>query len=556
MLFMNTFVNRNHRLIFYGAWMLIGLVQAAFTPLQDDEAYYWVFSRFLDWGYFDHPPLTAVLIKIGYAVFHNELGVRLLIVLLHTATVYICELLAERSNPFLFYAICAVLAVLQLSGFMAVPDLPLLFFTALFFYVYRLFAQKSSVRNTLLLALVTAALMYSKYHAVLIILFTLVSNLKLLRLWQTYAAGFVALLLFAPHLWWQYRHDWISFRYHLFESNVNPYKINYTTDYVLGQLLIAGPLAGFILIPILFVYKTKTLTERALKFTGIGVLAFFFLSTFKGKVEANWTAPMVIPMLVISHQYLLDHVRPKLWIKRLIIPTLLLVLVIRIVMIADVVPATVVRERFHQYHKWPQQLHQRTGSLPVALPSSYQMASQYWFYSGQPTYSVNEYNKRRNNYNFWPLEDSMLGRPAVLFVGQGAAQDSMRTPMGLLYFAVDSAFHAFGKVMIRPERKAYALASEQPLGLTATASIPAHYAAYLKKHPQVDAPMKVGVFEGQKFLFDIPLTQTLQELVHQPKQQYFLPLNLLHGNYFLRFALGSDAGWFTHNSDKISLTVE
>lgn len=553
---MPSFVQRNHRILFYAGWLLIGLVQAACTPLQDDEAYYWTFSRFLDWGYFDHPPMTALLIKLGYALFPNNLGVRLGVVLLNTATVYLCEQLTERKNPFLFYTLCAVLAVLQLSGFMAVPDLPLLFFTALFFFVYKQFLQQGSLRNALLLALVMAGLLYSKYHAVLIIFFTLVSNLSLLRKWQTWVAALGALVLFVPHLWWQYEHDWISFRYHLFESNVNPYKINYTTDYVLGQLLIAGPLAGFILLPILFMYKWKNGTEKALKYTGIGVLAFFFVSTFKGKVEANWTAPMVIPILVLGHQYLLHHGRAAVWIKRLVLPTLVLVALIRVVMVFDLVPAKVAKERFHQYHQWPQQLSKRTGGLPVALSSSYQLASQYWYHSGDPAYSVNEYIRRRNNYNFWPLEDSMLGKPAVLFVAKEAAQDSIQTPNFMLYYATDSAFHAFGKIMLHPAKKAYRLAFEQPLMITATATVPDHYRAYLQQHPEVNAPLKIGVFQKNTFLFDLPLHVTLQQLVQHPAQRFFLPLNLEKGTYFLRFAIGSDGGWYTHNSDKIPVVVE
>ena len=49
------------RILFYSIWLLISFVQAAGTELFDDEAYYWVYSKFLDWGYFDHPPMVAVL---------------------------------------------------------------------------------------------------------------------------------------------------------------------------------------------------------------------------------------------------------------------------------------------------------------------------------------------------------------------------------------------------------------------------------------------------------------------------------------------------------------
>src|SRR5262245_50083426 len=221
---------KHHRLLFYLTWLILAIVQSRYTELLDDEAYYWVYSKFLDWGYFDHPPMGALLIKMGYSVFQNELGVRLLFLLLNVLSLLLVERLIEKKGSVVFYVIALSLALLQLTGFVAVPDTPLIFFTALFFLCYKRFLQQTSISNTFLLGVVVAALLYSKYHAVLIVFFVLISNLKLFRYYQTYLAGLVALVFFIPHLLWQYQHDWISFRYHLFESNVNSYKFSFTLD--------------------------------------------------------------------------------------------------------------------------------------------------------------------------------------------------------------------------------------------------------------------------------------------------------------------------------------
>jgi hypothetical protein len=194
--------------------------------------------------------------------------------------------------------------VLQIGGFLAVPDIPLMFFTALFFLCYKKFIAKPYFLNTVLLGVVTALMLYSKYHAALIVLFTMLSNTTLFKKWQTYTAGAIALILYAPHLLWQYQHDWISFRYHLFESNVNPYKFSYTTEYILGQLLLMGPIAGFIFWWATIKLRPISQTGRALKFTAIGIFVFFLISSFRGRVEANWTAPAIIPIMVLSHQFL------------------------------------------------------------------------------------------------------------------------------------------------------------------------------------------------------------------------------------------------------------
>ncbi len=72
------------RPLHFAAFLLaLNLVQVAFTELTSDEGYYWFYSRSLEWGYAEHPPLVALMVRIGYALFPNELGVRLVNVILN-----------------------------------------------------------------------------------------------------------------------------------------------------------------------------------------------------------------------------------------------------------------------------------------------------------------------------------------------------------------------------------------------------------------------------------------------------------------------------------------
>src|SRR5688572_2808553 len=170
------FKKRPYFFLFLSIWALLNFWQAGNTVLLNDEAYYWVYSNFLDWGYFDHPPVIAALIKAGYFLFQNELGVRFFIVILNTLTLLIIYNLLSRKNDALFYSIACSIAVIQFGGFIAAPDIPLVFFAAVFFMVYKNFLASYSWFHTTLLGFVMALLMYSKYHGVLIILFTLISN--------------------------------------------------------------------------------------------------------------------------------------------------------------------------------------------------------------------------------------------------------------------------------------------------------------------------------------------------------------------------------------------
>ena len=551
---MNLFFQKHHRLLFYSSWLLLALAQAASTELIADEAYYWVYSRFPAWGYFDHPPMIAFLIKSGYAVFHNELGVRLICALLSTFTILITESLTERKNPFLFYTIVLSIGVLQIAGFLAVPDTPLLFFTALFFHAYRSFIKNTNWKNTLLLAIAISLLFYTKYHGLLIVLFTFLSNIKLFTRWQTWLAGLFVLILYAPHLLWQWDHDWVSIRYHLFESNVNAYKFSYTTDYLLGQILLSGPLAGFILLPAAFIYKVKNQTEKALKFTLIGVYLIFLASSFRGKVEVNWTMPALIPLIILSHQFIIDKIS---WIKPLRIiafVSLLLIIAARIYLVVDIGPDNSLKGRFHN-KDWAKTIADKTGDVPVVFYNSYQRASLFWFYSGKPSHSHNSYSDRKSNYNFWPTESNLLGKKVFIadIYGINTFSDSAKTKKGWVGFSYDSMYAALGGIRMMIKQKSIDLDSTH-VTINITPHVPGEYQNFLQSHPDINGMLFVGIFKGKNIVKEFNLEIPAQEITKQRSSfDISIARRLPHGKYDIRLGIKVKNYFITHNSETIDV---
>src|ERR1700676_433527 len=65
------------------ALVALRLAAAAWTPLTFDEAYYWMWSKHLAGGYYDHPPMVALVIRLGTMLAGDtELGVRLVSIVL------------------------------------------------------------------------------------------------------------------------------------------------------------------------------------------------------------------------------------------------------------------------------------------------------------------------------------------------------------------------------------------------------------------------------------------------------------------------------------------
>lgn len=556
---MKAFLQKNHRPLFYGSLLILGLLQAYFTELQDDEAYYWVYSRFPDWGYYDHPPVIAQLIRWGYAIFPNELGVRFFPLLMSVGMVAILEKLTDKKNPFLFYSIILSVALIQLAGYMAAPDVPLMFFTALFFLLLKRFGEDSSMRNGLLLGLVMAGMLYSKYHAVLVIGFALLAQWRLIRKPALWLALLGTLLLFLPHLWWQYQHDWVSVKYHLYENKVNDqYKFSNTLNYIFAQLVLSGPFAGLILIPAAFLYKPRTGFTRSLYFTLAGFYLFFLLATFRGKAEANWTSPAMIPLILLGFFHLQEHALWKKWLMRLLPLTLVIIVVARLALMIDFIPQKRLVFRFHSWKDWPQEMKKRTRGLPVVFNNSYQRASKYWFYTGQKAYSLNWYKWRMNNYNFWPIEDSLLGKPAwYLDINSPFAfPDSIPYRQGYVEYRYDSLFASYAKIQALQQNGPLRCHAGDSLRLQLHFDVPPAYAAFIQQHPPQNDTIRIGLFNGKTWLKDVFTGLRLTDVNRNPDQRIMMKPDLPPGSYYLRVAINTGTYTPTHNSAKLPLVVK
>jgi len=551
------FLRNNLRALFYIAWFLLNLIQSATTGLLDDEAYYWAYSRFLDWGYFDHPPMIAAMIRIGFAVFPNEFGVRLLVVLMSTATLWMIDRLLVNRDDKLFYSLAASLFLLQVGSIIAVPDLPLMFFIALFFTIYRNFLTEASLKNGLFLGLAMACMLYSKYHGILIIFFTLLSNLKLIRQWQAWLAAVVGTALFFPHLVWQYNHGFPSVSFHLFERNAISYQFEFTLQYVLSQLLLTGPLIGWLVLYAAFRKKPGDLFEKSLKWTTVGIFALFLVATIKGRAEANWTVPAFVGLIVLAHQYLSREPSKARWIYRLLVPSLLVVFVVRIYMMADVKPLPwVKKDEFHKTRNWAQAIKEHAGTKKVAFLNSYQRASQYWFYTGDTSFSLNSIQYRRNNYNFWPLEKRLQGEQVLLLNPhfEGFFPDTLHNERKTIHYRVIDSFHSYSNLRIDVKGKAVMDNRKFRAYLRLVSSLPPGYPIL----PETKLFLALYA-RDEHVAYAVPSNIMLRQLLHSPNGlEVTVNLDTIAaGKYRYKWAIGTFIpDWPTLNSTSREIEVK
>src|SRR5665213_3322689 len=237
-----------------GALVVLRLAAAAWTPLTFDEAYYWMWSKHLAGGYYDHPPMVALVKRLGTMIAGDtELGVRLVAILLALpmswAVYRTAAILFGGARVGSTATILLNVTLMAAVGTMIVtPDAPLL--VASSFVLFCLAKVLESGRGAWWLAVGAAvgAALLSKYTALFFgpaILIWLVAVPKLRR-WLIspwpYLGGIVALAIFSPVIWWNADHQWVSFIKQIGRARIEDFRPSFIGELIPTQIAFATPL--------------------------------------------------------------------------------------------------------------------------------------------------------------------------------------------------------------------------------------------------------------------------------------------------------------------------
>ena len=405
-------------------WGLLDLLCALFCEIHADEAYYRLYGQFLNWGYFDHPPMVGLMTALSAALVPTtslilkNLSVRLVTVLMHVGTVYIIwrtvaptehRPAAPDSAPlWRFLLIAASIPMFCAYGFMTTPDAPLLFFAALFYYAYQKLIANSQWSTVLLLGVSMAGMLYSKYIGVLVIAFALLGNWRLLKDGKAWAAVGIAALLMLPHLWWQYANHFPSFTYHLV-SRTTSYQALYTLEFIPNQLAVFNPVVWALMLWVgAKQLKQDDVFRRSLGVTLIGTQLFFLLMSFRGHVEPHWTIVTAIPaILLLMDEPLMERKGVKIALGVCVG----LVLIARVILMLNILPA---QTGLAHKQEVLEIMHAQAQGKPVVFDGSFQNPSLYRFFYDDEAVLVRNAYDRYTQYDLLHLERELLGKPACV----------------------------------------------------------------------------------------------------------------------------------------------
>jgi hypothetical protein len=313
----------------------IRLALAAALPVGDDEAYYWEWSRHLAAGYVDHPPAVAYLVWAAVGILgRTPFALHVVAVVLSLATALALwtltrEVLGRDDAALWVVMLFSIIPVFAAGSILTAPDGPLfLCWVMTLLWTWR--AANGTGRGAWLAAGAWLGLgLQSKYAAVVLPvsvgLWLLLSPTQ--RRWlarpEPYAGCALALAIFAPVVWWNAGHHWVSFALTALGTSRWTDRGNFPF-FVASQFVYLGPLMFPALVWGLVVAARRWIAERDARWGFLAAAGWpVVLGACAGSLvvwaKPHWSAPGFLTAIIAAAGLATEHPRrvgaPPRWLS-------------------------------------------------------------------------------------------------------------------------------------------------------------------------------------------------------------------------------------------------
>ncbi len=309
------------------ATLAIKFILAYVIPMSGDEAYFIIWAKHPDFGYYDHPPMAGWLLHLMLYLGSSEVVLRLPAILLATLIgIGIYQLLKfHDETKAALVAILFLISPLNILNVLVTTDTPLILFV--FLSAASLFKalQKNSLAWYSLSGAFLGMAFLSKYFAVLLglsYLAYLIFSGKSRQKTQGFILLFLAVVPFALlNLYWNYTHCWDNILFNIYTRNEGE-------QLSLGKVAIFLGTQIYLMTPpvIYYLFKHRAELRQKIKrdhfllfaYTFLLPMAAFTLLSLKKVIGLHWVLAFypflyLLLYLFLSREELLKTLRFMAW---------------------------------------------------------------------------------------------------------------------------------------------------------------------------------------------------------------------------------------------------
>lgn len=192
--------------------------------IHPDMLDHWVWSRFLEFGYYEHPPMVALTMKIATLIGgSNEITLKLGSIIFSILILYLCfqvgSVFFNRKAALIFIIILESTPYFSMGSVFWHIDQPYMVFWLAGLYVIGRYLQNLNSNWIFAFGIIAGLGAMSKYIMIHLpiglLIFCLINKEQrmLLYNWKTYLAAALSLLILAPNIYWNFQHEWVTFNY-------------------------------------------------------------------------------------------------------------------------------------------------------------------------------------------------------------------------------------------------------------------------------------------------------------------------------------------------------
>lgn len=429
---MEKYLTKRNTVIAIGLITLVKVYLSATLQLHPDEAYYWLWSRRLDIGYYDHSPMVGYFIWLTTLFSQAEFWVRLSGIITSLLISVLAWLLTMQLFGEVVIAAASVLLInlypMNLTGSIIItPDIPAMLFWAAGVYALWQIPRTGKAAWWYILGIAFGLSLLSKYTAVLlapcVFLFLLLTDeRKWFKTVHPYLAFILGMSFFLPVVLWNRAHDWISFRFQMGHGlGGQSYSIGRVIEYFGGQLLVAGPFALIAgLIAASAALFTKDKKKLFLMCTSLPVILFFAFSSLKKLAGPNWPAFAYVTFGIVTAKYLFEGRAWRRWLWGLVIGfNLLLTAVVILHTSFNIIPLARYSKDmaiadatnwFYGYRELGREIKEKFPDTKIIMTQSHQLSAQIIYYTGDTIFTTTDKKITRiSQFDFWPAPAGING---------------------------------------------------------------------------------------------------------------------------------------------------
>lgn len=311
------------------ALIALRAASAALLPVSFDESYFWLWSKNLAWSYYDHPPMIALAIGSGTALFGDTtFGIRFisfLASLVASAAVWRAGtlLLKNAQSGALACLLFNVTLMVAVETMAATPDALVIAASAGLLWAVARLEQSHDARWWLAIGTIVGFALLCKYTGFFLFfgiglwLLATPQGRGWLRTPWPFAGAVLALAALVPNILWNAAHDWISFKFQFGRVVTGAATFRYLFEFLGSQTALASPFLLVLAVTGLVHASHPAGRAQRLAFAAALIwpaLVYFCLHALHDRVQGNWPS-FIYPALAIFAASEFDPRRNASWLR-------------------------------------------------------------------------------------------------------------------------------------------------------------------------------------------------------------------------------------------------